>query len=69
MDLELTFKASIEITDNCQQSGNESGSIGKDIVVNERLVCGGGKCVDRFPSDFLLPTEERQVVVLRHRGR
>ena len=29
MDLELTFKDSIEITDNFQYSGNESGSIQK----------------------------------------
>ena len=36
MDLELTFKASIEITDNFQYSGNESGSIQKNSVVNER---------------------------------
>lgn len=36
MDLELTFKDSIEITDNFQYSGNESGSIQKNIVVNER---------------------------------
>ena len=36
MDLELTFKASIEIIDTFQYSGNESGQIQKNIVVNER---------------------------------
>ena len=55
--------------DNFQYNGNESGSIAKDIVVNERLIHGGGKCVDQFSNDFLLPTEGRLDVVLRHRGR
>lgn len=45
------------------------GQFKKHCCKWERLVYGGGKCVDRFPNDFLLPTEERLDVVLGHSGR
>lgn len=51
-ELELKFESHIEVTDSFQWNGSESRLITQDIVVNERLVIGGRKCVDRFPNDF-----------------